>query len=259
MYKMRKLENVPNVEYDSEKKTILFAEDFDTLRKNIALNTLATPKSLGFFAEHNNFLGIYEGGKYFHGSIRGISGNAGLIATKITSTTYSPFNLDLQKTLKIGSVFLPEFFNFIRELYNIFGDNFSPDVFEITFYTAENFYDYTAKTYKTNLFGFYKTDTINKLPTITKKNLKLMTKNGDLTDSALADFLFFEESEDEHDGIAGYVESKRIYLTTEEMENKRQFYENLLDIQFLADVQNLDNRQFRSIAFSIRFDYSITK
>ena len=90
MYKMRKLENVPNVEYDSEKKTILFAEDFDTLRKNIALNTLATPKSLGFLAEHNNFLEIYEGGKYFHGSIRGISGNAGLIATKITSTTYSP-------------------------------------------------------------------------------------------------------------------------------------------------------------------------
>ena len=63
MYRMRKLENVPNVEYDGEKKTILFAEDFDKLRKNIALNILAAPKSLGFFAEHDNYLEAYSGGK----------------------------------------------------------------------------------------------------------------------------------------------------------------------------------------------------
>ena len=259
MYEMRKLENVPNVEYDSEKKTILFAEDFEKIRKNITLNTLALPKSLGFFVDHDNRLRSYSGGKYFSGSILGFSRTTTITANKISSTTYAPLALDLQNTLKKGSVFLPELFNFIRELYDIFGDNFSPEAFEITFHRGQQIYDYTAKTFKTNLSGFYIADTIKKLPTITKNSLKLITKNGYLTDSDLADFLFFEDSYDLYDDIKDYVQSKRIYLGTEEMENRREFYENLLDIQFLADVQNVNNRYSENIVFSIRFDYSITK
>lgn len=259
MYRMRKLENVPNVEYDSQKKTILFAEDYEKIRKNIIINTLSFENSFGFFGSHNNSLKFHSRGQVASGSIRGNADFATLIAQKTSQTSFSAFSFSLRKSLFDSGVSLPSFFDYVRELYDTFGDDFSPQVLEINFYRASEYFNHSEKTFKTELLGFYRTSNINKLPNITPKSLKLITKNGDLTDSDLDGFFRFGETENEHGGIDGYVESKSIYLTVEEMENPRAFFESILDVEFLADIQNLNNRQRERLTFSIRFDYYIKK